>query len=74
MLVRMQGTTVRVSIPVRDELRAIADANDTTMDQALAMVLKRYRQLAIGESLASWEAGENDRAVLDAGASTVVGR
>jgi fructose-1,6-bisphosphatase/sedoheptulose 1,7-bisphosphatase-like protein len=74
MLFRMQDTTVRVSVPVRDELRAIAEANNTTMDQALAMVLKRYRQFAIGESLVSWEASPADRAVLDAGASTVAGR
>jgi len=53
MLLRMQDTTVRVSSQVRDELRAIAEAHGLTMDQALALVLKRYRQFAIGESLAA---------------------
>jgi len=74
MLLRMQDTTVRVSSQVRDELRAIAEAHGLTMDQALALVLKRYRQFAIGESLAAWDASDTDRAVMDAGASTVAGR
>lgn len=74
MLLRMHDTTVRVSTVVRDELRAIASAKRITMDQALALVLKRYRQFEIGESLGSWEPSPADTAVLDAGASTIAGR
>jgi hypothetical protein len=67
----MQDTTMRVSRANRDEVKAIADEHGVTIDQALSLLLRRFRQQEIGEALAARSLDENDRAVLDAGAATV---
>lgn len=74
MLFRMPDTTVRVSSRNRDRLRAIAEAEGLTMDDALALLLRRHRQREIGAQLRSYEPDAADRAVLDTGADTVARR
>lgn len=74
MLNRMPDTTVRVSPLNRDRLRAIAEAEGLTMDEALALLLRRHRQREIGSQLSTHEPDAADRAVLDTGADTVARR
>ncbi len=62
---------MRVSRANRDEVKAIAEARGLTIDQALALLLRRYRQHEIGTALADLQPDEADQAVLDAGADTV---
>lgn len=71
MLFCMPDTTVRVSTRNRDLLRAIAEAEGLTMDDALALLLRRHRQREMGEQLHRHEPDVADRAVLDRGADTV---
>jgi hypothetical protein len=71
MLIGMQDTTMRVSCANRDEVKAIADEHGLTIDQALSLLLRRFRQQEMGEALAAWSPAMGDRTVLDAGAATV---
>jgi hypothetical protein len=73
MLFRMQDTTMRVSRTNRDEVKALADEHGVTIDQALSLLLRRFRQQEMGEALAARSLDEADRLVLDAGAATVAG-
>ena len=70
MLIRMPDTTVRVSSRNRDRLRAIAEAEGMTMDEALSLLLRRHRQREIGQQLSTYEPDAADQAVLDTGADT----
>lgn len=70
----MPDTTVRVSPRNRDGLRAIADAEGLTMDEALSLLLRRHRQREMGAELSTYEPDAADRAVLDTGADTVARR
>ena len=71
MLIGMPDTTVRVSPRNRDQLRAIAEAEGVTMDEALSLLLRRHRQRQMGEDLSTYEPDAADRAVLDTAADTV---
>ncbi len=71
MLIRMRDTTMRVSTANRDEVAAIARQHGLTNDQALSLLLRRYRQHEMGVALARMELDPADEAVLDAGADTV---
>ena len=67
----MQSTTIRVSTETRDAVKALAEADDRTLDQQIALMARRERQRAMGRALALAELTEPDRAVLDVGARTV---
>jgi uncharacterized protein YybS (DUF2232 family) len=73
MLIRMHETTMRVSRANRDEVKTIAKEQGVTIDQALSLLLRRFRQQEMGEALAAVPLNEADRAVLDAGAATLAG-
>ena len=72
MLMRMPDTTVKVSPRNRDRLRQIAEAEGLTMDEALALLLRRHRQRQIGEELRDSQPDAADEAVMATGADTVV--
>ncbi|MGI8793353.1 MAG: hypothetical protein ACR2H3_09280 [Acidimicrobiales bacterium] len=67
----MHETTMRVSRANRDEVKTIAEEHGVTIDQALSLLLRRFRQQEMGEALAAAPLDKADRAVLDAGAATV---
>ena len=70
----MQSTTIRVSTETRDAVKALAEADDRTLDQQIALMARRdrrERQRAMGRALAHAELTEPDRTVLDGGARTV---
>jgi len=66
------STTVRVSRVTRDGLRALADQDGLTLDDALARLIRSERQRRLGEALAASELPDSDAAWLDLGAQTVV--
>ncbi len=70
-LLSMQSTTIRVSTETRDAVKALAEADDRTLDQQIALMARRERQRAMGRALAYVELTEPDRAVLDGGVRTV---
>jgi antitoxin component of RelBE/YafQ-DinJ toxin-antitoxin module len=67
----MPDTTVRVSSTNRDQLKAIAEAEGLTMDDALALLLRRHRQRQMGLDLHRHEPDGPDQAVMATGADTV---
>ena len=67
----MQSTTIRVTTETRDAVKALAEADDRTLDQQIALMARRERQRAMGRALAQAELTEPDPAVLDGGARTV---
>lgn len=71
MLIGMPDTTIRVSPRNRDRLRAIADAEGLTMDEALSLLLRRHRQREMGQDLSAYQPDAADQAVLDTGADTI---
>lgn len=74
MLICMPDTTVRVSASNRDRLRSLARDEGLTMDQALALLLRRHRQRQMGEDLSTYQPDPADQAVLDTGADAVARR
>jgi predicted transcriptional regulator len=74
MLISMPDTTVRVSPRNRDRLRAIADAEGLSMDEALSLLLRRHRQREMGQDLSNYDPDAADEAVLATGADTVARR
>lgn len=58
-------TTVRVSRQVRDELRGLADADETTMDDELSRLVRAERQRRMGRALSDLEIDNEDEAWID---------
>lgn len=56
---------MRVSVTLRDELRALADAEGLTLDQTLERLLQRERQRRMGAALAAQEPSPEDQRWLD---------
>lgn len=67
----MQSTTIRVTTETRDAVKALAEADDRTLDQQIALMARRERQQRMGRELASIELTADDRAVIDSGIATV---
>lgn len=65
-----ESTTVRVSRATRDSLRALAAAQELTLDQTLERLVKAERQRRIGLELGASEPDADDRSWLDLGAET----
>lgn len=65
-------TTVKLSTPVRDELKALAERDGVTMESALKRLLRTERQRAMGADLAQRRATDEDRAWVSASAQTVL--
>jgi predicted transcriptional regulator len=62
----MQSTTIRVSAETRDAVKALAEVDDRTLDQQIALMARRERQRAMGQALARAVLDAPDLAVLDA--------
>jgi hypothetical protein len=67
----MQSTTIRVTTETRDAVKALAEADDRTLDQQIALMARRERQRQIGRALAQAGRSDHDRAVLESGIRTV---
>lgn len=67
----MQSTTIRVTTETRDAVKALAEADDRTLDQQIALMARRERQRRIGRALAQGGLSASDRAVLESGIRTV---
>lgn len=52
-------------------MRQIAEAEGLTMDEALALLLRRHRQRQMGEDLHAYAPDDADNAVMATGADTV---
>ncbi len=63
----MQSTTIRVTTETRDAVKALAEADDRTLDQQIAGMARRERQRAMGRALAQAELTAPDPAVLEGG-------
>ncbi len=70
-LIRMQSTTIRVSTMTRDAVKALAEADDRTLDEQIALMARRERQRQMGIELASVQLTPEDQAVIDSGIATV---
>lgn len=68
-----ESTTVRVSRATRDSLRALAAAEDLTLDQTLERLVKAERQRRIGLELGASPPDADESAWLDMGAETARG-
>jgi antitoxin component of RelBE/YafQ-DinJ toxin-antitoxin module len=66
-------TTIKVSIATRDELKAIAEREGLTLDDALRRLLRSERQRQMGADLASQPRSAEDSALVS-GLSGAVGR
>lgn len=54
MLARMPvATSVRLDVATRDALRALADSDNLTMAEEIALLIRRDRQRRLGEYLAT---------------------
>ncbi|CAN5710436.1 hypothetical protein BH24ACT5_BH24ACT5_18350 [soil metagenome] len=65
-------TTMKLSTPVRDELKALAERDGVTMESALKRLLRAERQRALGADLARREVTDEDRAWVIASGRTVL--
>lgn len=57
-------TTVRVSHTTRDEIRALAEADDLTIDQVLHKLARAERQRRMGADLAANPLSEENLALV----------
>jgi hypothetical protein len=66
-----ESTTVRVSPGTRDGLRGLAQADDVTLDEEIARLVRAERQRRIGAALSSTDLSSDDEAWLRLGAGAV---
>lgn len=72
ILIRMQGSTsVRVSTDTRNAVRALADADDVTLDEEIARLARSERQRRMGAALSQEELSDEDRRWIGADTDTV---
>lgn len=62
---------MRVSKAVRDEIGALAAAEQVTLDEMLRRLARAERQRRIGADLAAHEPTDNERAIIAVGLATV---
>ena len=65
------STTIRVSKAVRDEIGALAAADNITLDEMLRHLARAERQRRIGAELAAHEPASTERAVIAVGLAAV---
>lgn len=71
ILFRMQSTTIRVTTATRDAVKALAEVENRTLDEQIALMTRRERQRQMGIELASIEPSETDCAVIASGGRTI---
>lgn len=59
------ATSIRVSTATRDELRALADADGATLEQAIHQLVRAERQRRMGRELAAATVDGEEQAWLD---------
>jgi hypothetical protein len=67
ILIRMPSlpaTSIRVTVATRDELRALANADGATLEQAIRQLVRAERQRRMGRDLAA-PASSEEQAWLD---------
>lgn len=64
------STTIRVSKAVRDEIGALAAADNVTLDEMLRQLARAERQRRIGAELAAHEPTSAERAIVAVGLAT----
>lgn len=65
------STTIRVSKAVRDEIGALAAAEQVTLDEMLRRLARAERQRRMGAELAAHAPTTDERAIIAAGLATV---
>lgn len=65
-----KSTTIRVSKTVRDEIGALAAAENVTLDEMLRRLARAERQRRMGAELAAQAPTDNERAIITVGLAT----
>lgn len=65
------STTIRVSLPTRDNLRQLAKDDGVTLDQEVARLVRAERQRRIGHVLATSRPDAEERSWLEMGSEVV---